>query len=219
MRSDLPTLTDKLEWQGEVGRIGERIQTCPTPHVMGIHGDWGSGKTSFMRQVQRALGADIPVDSSIQSEGQPLPVADRKKLQKQIVTIWFDAWQYQNEAVPIVALLHEMRRQMAAIPSVAAALKKISVVAAYGVLDGLSDVAKILCVEGLPSAEKIEKRGEQWEKEHYASALASNSIREYLRDTIKALLPSNQARIVIFIDDLDRCNPKTAIRLLEALKI
>lgn len=45
---DLPTLDDKLNWDSELKRLGERIQQCPTPHVLGIHGDWGSGKTSFM---------------------------------------------------------------------------------------------------------------------------------------------------------------------------
>lgn len=219
LRSDLPTLGDQLEWQDEVGRIGERIQTCSTPHVMGIHGDWGSGKTSFMRQVQRGLGAEMPLDSSVDRDARPLPKTEKQALQKRVVTVWFDAWQYQNEPVPIVALLHEMRRQMALIPSVATKLKKISAIAAYSVLDALSDAAKVLRIEGLPSVEKIEKRGSQWENEHYANPLTSNSIREHLRETIKALLPSDEARIVIFIDDLDRCNPKTAIRLLEALKI
>lgn len=80
-------------------------------------------------------------------------------------------------------------------------------------------MGKIIGVEGLPSAEKIEKLGENWEKEHYAQTFACDSIRDHLQQTIKSLLPDKQARVVIFIDDLDRCNPKAAIRLLEGLKI
>lgn len=197
-----------------------RLRTCATPHVLGIHGDWGSGKTSFMRQVQCALGGDMPSDSSVNHNRNTAPNAAAKKLlQTEIITVWFDAWRYQNEPVPVVPLLHEMRRQMTLARSVAENLKRLGTVTAYGILDGLSDIAKVLSIEGLPSVEKLEKRGEQWERDHFETSLQVNSLREHLSETIKHLLPQKNSRAVIFIDDLDRCNPKSAVRLLEALKI
>lgn len=220
LHTDLPTLDDRLEWRGEVMRIHHRILECSTPHVLGIHGEWGSGKTSFMRQVQFSLGGKMPSDASVDSEGSPLSASKKAALQKQVVTIWFDAWRYQNEAAPIVALLHEMRRQMANLPSVIAKFEKLGTIATASLLDGLSDVAKLIGFEGMPSVEKIEKRGEKWEQDHYAVALKTNSIREHLQQTIECLLPDkDNARVIIFIDDLDRCNPKAAVRLLEGLKI
>ncbi len=213
--NDLPTLADKLSWEPELARLSERIQTCQTPHVLGIHGDWGSGKTSFMRQLQWRLGGEMPQDGSVADCPEPTNQA----LQQQIITIWFDAWRYQNEAVPVVALLHEMRRQMATLPAVIKKFKKLGNIALRYTLNSLADVAKLVGVEGVPSSEKIEQLGNNWEKEHHAQTLTTDSLREHLQETILALLPSENARVVVFIDDLDRCNPKAAIRLLEGLKI
>jgi ABC-type dipeptide/oligopeptide/nickel transport system ATPase subunit len=216
--SDSPTCHDKLEWAKPLAHISERIEHCDAPHVLGIHGDWGSGKTSFMRQVQWQLGGKAPDDGSVALNQNPPPRA--KELQEKIITIWFDAWRYQNEPAPVVALLQEMRQQMAILPAVKAKLAKLSMIAAYAVFDGLSEVGKMIGMEGAPILGGIEKRGEKWEKDHYADGLVTNSIREHLQATIKRLLPDDEtARVVVFIDDLDRCNPKAAMRLLEGLKI
>jgi len=39
IQNDLPTLDGKLGWADELDRLAQRIQSCPTPHVLGIHGD------------------------------------------------------------------------------------------------------------------------------------------------------------------------------------
>jgi predicted KAP-like P-loop ATPase len=93
MHSDEPiqkNAADRFGRRGLASEIAEVAATADPPLVLGVHGDWGSGKTSFMRQVQDALA----------QAGH----AER------IVTVWFEAWRYQNEPAPLVALLQEMRR-------------------------------------------------------------------------------------------------------------
>ncbi|WP_081339731.1 KAP family P-loop NTPase fold protein [Pseudomonas brassicacearum] len=213
---DLPTLEDKLAWECELQRITGRIANCPTPHVLGVHGNWGSGKTSFMRQLQHRLGGRFDEDGSVFKGVHFQPSQENKK----IATVWFDAWRYQNELTPIVALLQEIRRQLSVMPMVKAKFSKLGTIALRYTLDSLSDVGKAIGIEAIPSTEKIQKIGEQWEAQHHAQLLNTDSIRKHLHDTILSLLPNgNQSRIVVFIDDLDRCNPKAAFRLLEGLKI
>ncbi len=238
--NDLPTLQDDLGWSAELTRLSSRIAACPTPHVLGIHGDWGSGKTSFMRQLQYSLGGKIDDSAAVQgaaaktdathttSAGETVDKKEeriaKEKLrlshQKQIMTIWFDAWRYQNEPSLVVALLQEMRRQMPNLPAFIAKGKKFTEIAMTSVLDSLGQIAKLISFEALPDVAKIENRGAQWEREHHAQILATNSIHEHLKQAFASLLPKGDTtRIVIFIDDLDRCNPKAAMRLLEGLKI
>lgn len=220
--NDLPTLEDKCSWEKEVDRVSRRIESCFTPHVLGIHGDWGSGKTSFMRQIQHLLGGQMPNDGTVNPNGKKaLTKAYVKEKNSKIITIWFDAWRYQNEPVPIVALLHEMRQQIAFFPAAYEKVKKLTYVALTASLDSLIDVAKKIGLESFPSAEKIRSVGESWEKANYSESLSSNAVRQQLQKAIESLLPSDNdsARVVIFIDDLDRCNPKSAMRLLEGLKI
>lgn len=226
LHNDLPTLDDKLGWSNELDRLSQRIQSCDTPHVLGIHGDWGSGKTSFMRQLQWRLGGVMPDDGSFDNRKKPTQTPAQKKgqekLQKEIITIWFDAWRYQNEPMPVVALLQEMRRQIAVLPAVIKKFEKLGEISLRYTLNSLSDIGKSIGLEGiLPNADKIEKLGESWEKKHNAHVLNTDTIRGHLQETIKCLLPKecDTARVVVFIDDLDRCNPKAAIRLLEGLKI
>jgi hypothetical protein len=216
---DLPTLEDQLELSEQVKLLSNRVLSCSTPHVIGIHGDWGSGKTSFMRQMQAKIGGQMPTDASVLNCPDRVVDEKTKQLQKKCVTVWFDAWRYQNEPSPVVALLQEMRRQIRTSHAVMNKLMKLGGIASASIIDNLSAIGKTISLDTLPDAEKIEKRGQQWEKDRFYDALATNSIREQLSETIKSILPLETSRVVIFIDDLDRCSPKAAIRLLEGLKI
>ncbi|MGH8553264.1 MAG: P-loop NTPase fold protein, partial [Methylococcales bacterium] len=90
LHSDEPTLTDSLDRQGLVAEIAEAAATATPPLVLGVHGDWGSGKTSFMKCVKEHL--------------------EQEAFKDRLITVWFEAWRYQNEATPLVAL-PEMRKQ------------------------------------------------------------------------------------------------------------
>ncbi|HNC51880.1 MAG TPA: P-loop NTPase fold protein [Accumulibacter sp.] len=121
--SDLPTLDDQLSWGEELDELCAHIMGCHPPHVFGVQGDWGSGKTSFMRQLQWRLGGDpSPDDGSVADADRVVETEERKKEREkkrgEIATVWFEAWRYQNEAAPVVALLHEMRRQLSFAPAV-----------------------------------------------------------------------------------------------------
>lgn len=224
---DLPTLVDQLNWNEELSRLCESIEQCKPPHVFGVHGDWGSGKTSFMRQLQWRLGGEAPTkDGSVGSDGAAFIGTEEQRTArttrgKAIVTIWFEAWRYQSELVPVVALLHEMRRQLSTAAAVTKKLSKLGQVTARYLLGSLSDAAKTIGVEALlPNADRIENIGEKWEKANLAESLPTDSIRGFLSEAIRELLPNHEsARLVVFIDDLDRCQSTAAFRLLEGLKI
>ncbi|KPG79969.1 KAP family P-loop NTPase fold protein [Pseudomonas sp. RIT-PI-o] len=212
---DLPTLDDKLGWEGEIQRLKLRVEQCPTPHVLGIHGDWGAGKTSFMRQLQHSLGGEVESGLVRKLNAQPPPEENDS-----VVTIWFDAWRYQHESSPIVALLQEMRRQFSNMTKVREKFAKLSTVALQYTLDGLAGIGKAIGYEAIPNSEKIRAIGESWEKANFHQTGQFDSLKTHLHDTIVALLPDGPTtRVVVFIDDLDRCNPKSAFKLLEGLKI
>ena len=64
----------------------------------------------------------------------------------------------------------------------------------------------------------------EWEAENLAVSLPSHTLREHLREAVGQLLPKKKAagvspRLVVFIDDVDRCEPGAAYRLLEGLKV
>ena len=104
-------------------------------------------------------------------------------------------------------------------------LSKLSLVAVESLLDGLDKAGKLIGLESLPfSAKDIRASGERYEKDRLEQALPTDTIQDFLRQTIKDLLPTERKghpspRVVVFIDDLDRCTAESAYRLLEGLKI
>ncbi|MDQ6975566.1 MAG: P-loop NTPase fold protein [Mariprofundaceae bacterium] len=70
-----------------------------------------------------------------------------------------------------------------------------------------------------PQLGKIAAMGESWEQTRHQYSLPSQSVRNLLQEAIGQALGRGKKRLVIFIDDLDRCEPQTAFRLLEGIKI
>lgn len=230
-RPDWPTFYDAIGWKDHLTTLAERIAHCQTPQVFGIHGDWGSGKTSFARQLQYNLGGDPDPGCDQPSNLAPINNLTTDRYKDDIVTIWFEAWRYQNEPVPVVALLQEMRRQFSITKRFTDQFGKLAEVTSRALLNSFSEISKRIGFDGLPSTEKIQSIGEQWEKDHFAQRLGTDSTSTSLQQAIEALLPERKldandepfsgitSRVVVFIDDLDRCNPDTAFKLLEGIKV
>lgn len=174
--------------------ISDIVLKQPPPLVLGVHGDWGVGKTSFLNLLRhRVETAQNPV-------------------------VFFEAWKYQHEKAPIVALLHEIRSHLSTSRAIWRGLRKEGEIAVRSALVALEDITKRIGIQ----ASKIEKIGKEWEQQHLASALPSEVIRNLLDKAISGVVcrgKKNGRRLVIIIDDLDRCEPQTAFGLLEGIKI
>src|SRR5207247_1734752 len=66
-----------------------------TPMTIGIHGPWGTGKTSLMKTIEQKLlnRSNLP--------------GERNKVK----TVWFNAWRYAAEESILTALLNEVIRK------------------------------------------------------------------------------------------------------------
>lgn len=220
LHSDYPSLTDTLDRDVLVRQFAEVAEKGDAPLVLGLHGDWGTGKTSILHQVEFSLSGKCSAqpDEAIEKTNIKPPDNDTRGCVK---TVWFEAWRYQNEPVPVVALLHEMRTQLSLYFKATEAAKKGIAVAVRGALLSLEDLTKKIGFQ----ASKVEQAGRDWEQAHFASVLPSNAIREQLEAAIDQLLSATaeaegeRRRVVVFVDDLDRCEPEAAFRLLEGLKL
>ena len=214
MHNDEPTLIDSLDRGKLIEEVGKAVATCTPPQVFGVHGDWGLGKTSFLHQVQWHLTGTCPPRSDAAAPEQSELLPPKGKYSRTIRTIWFDAWRYQHEAVPVIALLQEMRAQLSDSP------RKAQVVI-RGALLSIEDVTKKIGFQ----YSKFQQASREWKTENLDVPLPSNTIRLHLREAIDLLIRDDQAvdapspRLTVFIDDIDRCEPAAAFRLLEGLKI
>jgi predicted KAP-like P-loop ATPase len=204
-------------------RVGEAVATCEPPHVLGVHGDWGSGKTSFLHQLQLYLTGTCPqqpetIAKTVETD-TPLLVGRHGA---HVTVVWFEAWRYQNEQAPIVALLQEIRTQLPWYSKALSQTKKLGEVTIRSALLAFEDLTKKIGVQ----ASKIEEVGNKWEQEHLATVLPSHMVRQHLEHALQTLLGDTKPkegtprrRLVVMVDDLDRCAPEAAYKLIEGIKI
>jgi GTPase SAR1 family protein len=179
---------------------------------IGIYGDWGSGKTTLMQSVYDQLEKE------------------NKDKEKPIILVWFNAWRYEREEhFTIIPLLKTIEYKIP--PKKYESLKKsFKEAAIFGLKiskDFVSGIvgnyfgkeAKDLTKEGIsdlidrviPNLEKINE-------------LEKTTIyfegQEKIEREVKRLRDDNRDfRIVVFVDDLDRCSPQKVIEVFESIKI
>ncbi len=220
LHNDEPTLNDELGRAALVRRVSDAVARCSPPQVFGVHGDWGTGKTSFLHQLHWDLVGECPQQQPNPPEGKELPELGKGGRHKARVTVvWFEAWRYQHEKAPVVALLQEIRAQLPLYSKALIESRKLSDVTIRGALLSLEDLTKRIGIQ----ASKIQEAGERWEEENLATRLPAHMIREHLEDSLgKLLRPATSRtprRLVVLVDDLDRCESETAYQLLEGIKI
>ena len=218
--NDLPVLTDDFGlYTTFVEGIAEEIRQSQAPKTIAITGYWGSGKTSVLAQLYAQLFGENP--PSIKGEAVPTS----NDATPHYHGVWFEAWRYQHEPQPIIALMHTMRQsfsQKRKLFDQTGKILNVSAVAGLSVLDGAIKMLSGGMVSGL---DKIPYIGEKYERDNLLSQLSTDQINNALRTAIDHLL-TNKVKIgetdrkcIIFIDDLDRCDAATAKKLLEGIKV
>lgn len=96
----------------------------------------------------------------------------KKSNDQNIVPVWFEAWRYQSETIPIVTLLQEIRAQLGTWQKLVHKGKKLPEIAVMGVL-GVFDATLKTASGGImaPNLSKIPELGKQWETEYRETPL------------------------------------------------
>lgn len=172
-----------------------------------IDGKWGSGKTFFVRQTQIVINA-LNESSNMDEEKRTkvissIPFSEEEKAPNHSVAIYFDAWQYDNDAESILSLIYEITKQF----SIEFSLTDKSVAEKAG---SIAEAITGRNISGIIKAFKSEDIFTKFKEE--------KSIEEEIENFITGLLRERGNRLIIFIDELDRCKPSYTVQLLEQIK-
>jgi hypothetical protein len=226
-RTDAPNTTaesDCLQHGTQAAGLARFIARCETPMTIGLQGEWGSGKTSLMRMINLALTNQQTTDTSSPA----------------LLAHWFDAWQYgaigDDEQIGFRlltdlsrALAHELENEVDGLKLTAGLMRAINRTVAVGARIG-STVGKAAAasavnyatagildggtfIDGVSSGGDRE-RGTELSALRHAFAEVIKKICDDKRKNSRR----DDARVIIFIDDLDRIRPGRAVALLEILK-
>jgi len=89
VNADTPSLVNHLNTEAEVRGFANIVaaRKVETPLSIGLFGDWGSGKSTFMKQMQRAV-------EGIATKVREQPADQKSVFLGNIVQIEFNAWHY-----------------------------------------------------------------------------------------------------------------------------
>lgn len=190
-----------------------------SPATIGVYGDWGSGKSTLMKMVKKSLDAD-----------------------KNTLTVEFNGWLFEGYEDAKTALcgtiLDEMRTHETLFAKgkekIKALLKKVdggkllSKGVKYGLdfllTSGIGTVTE-LTLTGIISAVK-QKAGDVSEDEikkvidAFKKEETKRTEIKNFRKTFKEVFENCKGeRLVVFIDELDRCTPDTVLDIFEAIRL
>ena len=201
MWTDNETDEDLLGFSLHANLIGE-IVTDPKllPVTIGLFGDWGGGKSSILKMLQRDF-----------SENPDFAV------------IYFNSWVFEGyedaKAAILTSLLTELREHQEwknvvkeEINSLLERVRwmKLLKSGAWAALAYGTENPLLLAKIENPIASKESKK--EVEK-------TAHSVRSFRNDFQSLIRKTNLKAFVILIDDLDRCSPERVIENLEAVKL
>jgi hypothetical protein len=200
--SDTPIASinkDLLGFSALSQAIAKQIVEGPGNFTIGILGDWGSGKSSIMKMVQENL--------------ETWSTSDRP-----LRTIWFNPWLYQSEPSPVVALVRVLRQAALSNKWMSPSkFRNLDLFNAVGSLAGklmLGLSTSGLMKTAVEGSIEIIKKGLANSEEIKSAESIGDQLQQYFSETVNTIVGAN-GKLIIFIDDLDRCVPELVISVLE----
>lgn len=179
------------------------------PYTFVIDAPWGSGKTFFVKQVAKALQMANPaLDPDLETLSATLGETATELPATPCLPIYFNAWEddhFDNPILPILA-------------AIASATDEKSVKGGEdfrkGIIGAIEAAASLIGYGGDINSVIEDFNGIDF----LARYKEEKELRGKIDELIKTNLPEVADRAIIFIDELDRCRPEFAIKVLEQTK-
>lgn len=207
--SDEPSAVDLLAFAAVAETVVDAIlDDALDPVALGVSGAWGSGKTTVLRLVEIAVSGPpkegegkvlaVPTDpwryDPTVGAKESLIAGVLDALQKEII----DTRGPEAEALALV-------RRLARRVDWAKAIKVAAKASLAFQLPSLDDITDLVRTEPDGDAES-EPRGLEAFREEFSTLMASADL-------------GHVRRVVVLVDDLDRCLPDTVVETLETIRL
>ena len=194
-----------------------------TPSTIGVYGDWGSGKSSLMQMVEKSL---------------------KEKYKEEVACIHFNGWLfegYEDAKTAFCGTILEELHAHKTIPSkvkgqITSLLKKID--GKKILMKGGSLALDVILTGGIGSLASLTVDSIASTLKNKIEGVTADDIRDALKDFKKdsedqkrvevknfqkdfesILKDSKLKRMVVFVDELDRCKPDTVLDIFEAMRL
>ena len=179
-----------------------------------VDNSWGGGKTFFVKQAKMILDAYSPFAPHSLSEEESvqiqklvehyLPSAPELLSAMPHVSVYYDAWANDNSSDPLLSLVYEILR---CVNVEFDSLNKSDVLRlSTQIVDFFTGKNSTDILDTLRGKNPLDK------------VSSEKSLKELIDAFLNEIIIERGNRLVVFIDELDRCKPSYAVQLLERVK-
>ena len=201
---------DILDRNAELNSFCHLLSTQNSMNSIALDGRWGSGKTFFVKQCALLINAKNSLSNIDKDIAESiLKVAKQSNsfeglTDNKLLAVYFDAWENDSNEDPVLALIYRIVQQLD-LKTNGFDLNHLA-----HVLGTIGDA-----ITGRPITTVFECLNER-------NILDEISKHEDLETTIKKffeeVLFEKAEQLIIFVDELDRCRPSYAVKLLERIE-
>ncbi|MBE7550465.1 MAG: hypothetical protein HS126_05245 [Anaerolineales bacterium] len=193
--ADQPTVDDALGYQKASEALANIIidENTDTPLTIGVFGEWGVGKTSFLKMIEERIPSE------------------------KYSTVWFDPWRYDEKQVIQAALIQTILAKIDQTTTDEGFRRQIIELSAKFLALIAAKVTEV-ATSGLVKPIELFNEAKQIIKPGFEEIRSWNEIDRTFERVVNIHV-GKEGRLIIFIDDLDRCMPENAIQVLEAIKL
>ncbi|MCA1899879.1 MAG: SUMF1/EgtB/PvdO family nonheme iron enzyme [Chloroflexi bacterium] len=223
---------DALDFLPYARALAKIAQTGGTPLTIGVFGGWGAGKTSLMRMIQDSLP-----DSHTKVWFNAWKYDKEEALWRAFLTAVLSAMkakaeQSGNPSEEFDKLQSLLYRSMEFeklggvkidLPKLGGAFAKSAVNFSLSFLPGGEALKKLSEALQSNSTDSLNEAADAISRERtklYVEQISSlEQFQSRFAELVQTQILENDSRLVVFVDDLDRCLPEKAIEVLEAIKL
>lgn len=201
---------DALDRNADLNSFCQLLSHLNLMNSIALDGRWGSGKTFFVKQCALLINAKNSLSNIDKDIAEYILKVTKESsffeglTDNNLLAVYFDAWENDSNEDPVLALIYRIVQQLD--------LKTNGF--------DLNHLAHVLCAIGdAISGRSITNVFECLNERNFLDEIRKhNDLETTIKSFFEEVLFEKAERLVIFVDELDRCRPSYAVRLLERIE-
>lgn len=184
-----------------------------------IDAKWGAGKTFYVRQIEQSLNfltrkaKGLDIEEDVETAFSKNQLLGTLELKHTYFPVYYNAWLYDDHSDPLMSLILNITKVCKyycneKLNDSTLSDKIISLIDSFSFSIG--------CIQFGSNFANVKEKFSG--KDILSVVKTEEEIRDKVKEIFDSIITENVQKLVIFIDELDRCRPNFAIEMLERIK-